>query len=171
MKILASIAVLILLPTVTCLSSWRINQEGRLLGPPPVVTNSVLFNTSNADAVIQWTAYSGPGTVVFGNPAQTNTTANFNAPGIYTLELSANDGVHAVAYDAAVITVTNAVSLFVARSGTNLNFTWTGGSPPFVLQQADALPAVSWNNIVTTSIQGVNLPITNTTGFFRARGQ
>ncbi len=30
----------------------RINQEGRILGPLPVVTNDILFNTSNADAVV-----------------------------------------------------------------------------------------------------------------------
>ncbi|HWI60097.1 MAG TPA: hypothetical protein VNZ22_22920, partial [Bacillota bacterium] len=30
----------------------RINQEGRLLGPAPVVTNAVLFNTPEADAIV-----------------------------------------------------------------------------------------------------------------------
>src|SRR3954447_20031432 len=30
----------------------RINQEGRILGPLPVVTNAILFNTTNADAVV-----------------------------------------------------------------------------------------------------------------------
>ena len=30
----------------------RINQEGRILGPLPVVTNSTLFNTASADAVV-----------------------------------------------------------------------------------------------------------------------
>src|SRR5438128_1596491 len=30
----------------------RINQEGRILGPLPVITNSILFNTTNADAVV-----------------------------------------------------------------------------------------------------------------------
>src|ERR1700679_3847234 len=30
----------------------RINQEGRILGPLPVVTNSILFDTSNSDAVV-----------------------------------------------------------------------------------------------------------------------
>src|ERR1041384_7355506 len=30
----------------------RINQEGRILGPLPVVTNSILFNTTYADAVV-----------------------------------------------------------------------------------------------------------------------
>src|ERR1700689_4538402 len=30
----------------------RINQEGRILGPLPVVTNAILFDTTNADAVV-----------------------------------------------------------------------------------------------------------------------
>src|SRR5258707_194746 len=30
----------------------RINQEGRILGALPVVTNAILFNTTNADAVV-----------------------------------------------------------------------------------------------------------------------
>ena len=30
----------------------RINQEGRILGPLPVVTSPILFNTTNADAVV-----------------------------------------------------------------------------------------------------------------------
>src|SRR5438105_2603804 len=30
----------------------RINQEGRILGAPPTVTNSILFNTNAADAVV-----------------------------------------------------------------------------------------------------------------------
>ena len=30
----------------------RINHEGRILGPLPVVTNAVLFNTTNADAIL-----------------------------------------------------------------------------------------------------------------------
>ena len=30
----------------------RINQEGRILDPLPAVTNSILFNTTNADAVV-----------------------------------------------------------------------------------------------------------------------
>ncbi len=30
----------------------RINQEGRIFGPAPVVTNSVLFNITNADAIL-----------------------------------------------------------------------------------------------------------------------
>jgi len=121
--------------------------------------------------VIQWQLYSGPGTVTFGNAALTNTTASFSAPGIYTLELSANDGVHAVAYDAVDITVTNAINVSIALAGTNMNLSWTGGAAPFVVQQTAALPAATWNNIVTTSVNSTNIPITNTTGFFRVMGQ
>ena len=30
----------------------RINQDGRILGPLPAVTNAILFDTTNADAVV-----------------------------------------------------------------------------------------------------------------------
>ena len=61
---------------------------------------------TNPVPAVQWQKYSGPGLVLFGNPARTNTTALFSAPGAYTLEISANDGVHAVAYDAVTFNVT-----------------------------------------------------------------
>jgi hypothetical protein len=108
---------------------------------------------------------------MFGDAALTNTTAMFSAPGIYTLELSADDGTHAVAHDAVVFTVTNAIHVSVARTGTNLNLNWTGGSPPYVVQRVDALPAGSWNDVVMTSVNSTNIPITNATGFFRVTGQ
>jgi hypothetical protein len=120
---------------------------------------------------VQWTNYSGPGTVTFGNANQTNTTASFSTPGVYILELSAADGVHAVAYAAATITVTNGINVAIAPAGTNANLNWTGGSPPFVVQRADALPANSWNGVMTTSSQNASVPITNTEGFFRIQGQ
>ena len=126
---------------------------------------------SNTPPVMQWKSYAGPGTVTFGNAAQTNTTASFSAPGTYTLELSADDSVHAVAYDAVVITVTNVINLSIARTGTNVNVSWTGGVAPYIVQRTGALPAVSWSDIVTTSLQNTNLPITNTAGFFRVKGQ
>jgi hypothetical protein len=43
--------------------------------------------------------------VVFSDAAQPATTAIFSAPGVYTLVLSADDGIHAVACDAVAITV------------------------------------------------------------------
>ncbi len=41
---------------------------------------------------VQWSKFSGPGTVTFGTPNQASTTAAFSAPGDYVLRLTANDG-------------------------------------------------------------------------------
>jgi len=138
-------------------------------GVPVPLSGVVIF--SNSTPVIQWTMYSGPGTVTFGNAAQTNTTATFSAPGVYTLELSAADGVHAVAYDAAVFTVTTAINVSITRTGTNVNLSWTGGTAPFVVERAGALPAGSWSDVVTTSLQNATVPMTNAAAFFRIQGQ
>ncbi len=138
-------------------------------GVPVTLQGAVVF--SNSTPVIQWTTYSGPGTVTFGNAALTNTTATFSVPGVYTLELSAADGVHAVAYDAAVFTVTGNINVSIALAGTNVNLSWTGGTAPFVVQETGALPAGSWSNVVTTNAQNVSLPMTNATEFFRIQGQ
>ncbi|HTB84379.1 MAG TPA: hypothetical protein VK742_12055 [Candidatus Sulfotelmatobacter sp.] len=139
------------------------------VGQPVPLQGAVVF--SNSTPVIQWQIYSGPGNVTFGNAALTNTTATFSAPGIYTLELSADDGVHAVAYDAAVFTASNVVTLGVSRSGTNANFTWTGGTAPYVLQQTGTLRANPWVNVLTTSQQSASVPITNKNQFFRIQSE
>jgi hypothetical protein len=85
--------------------------------------------------------------------------------------LSADDGVHAVAYDAAVITVTNGIRVSIMCTGTNVNVSWTGGTAPFVVQETGTLLAGSWSDVATTSVQSTNIPITNTAGFFRVKGQ
>ena len=51
MKSLLKFAVPLLL-LISSARAERINQEGRILGPVPVVTNAILFNTNNADAVV-----------------------------------------------------------------------------------------------------------------------
>jgi hypothetical protein len=139
-----------------------------MFGQAAQLAGAVTF--SNPAPVIQWLNYSGPGTVTFGNAALTNTTASFSTPGTYTLELSAGDGIHAVAYDAVVITVTNVITVFIAKAGTNVNVNWTGGVAPYVVQRSGAL-SPTWSDIVTTSFNSTNLPLTNTSGFFRVKGQ
>src|ERR1035438_183778 len=52
MKKFAVFAVLILLLPLAPAAGERINQEGRILGPLTAMTNSILFNTTNADAVV-----------------------------------------------------------------------------------------------------------------------
>jgi hypothetical protein len=138
------------------------------LGQPVQLQGAVAF--SNPPPTNQWKLYSGPAAVTFGNAAQTNTTAGFSAPGVYTLLLSADDGVHAVAYDAMRVTVAQAITIAIARAGTNLNLSWTGSSPPFVVERTDTLPAGAWSGVVTTSVRSVSLPISTGDAFFRVRG-
>lgn len=125
---------------------------------------------SNPPPAIQWRLYSGPGTVVFGDSTRTNTTATFSAPGVYTLELSADDGIHAVAYDAVVITVTNAITVDILPAGTNANVIWKGGSPPFVLEQSNSLLPAAWAGVITTDVRTASVPIARAAAFFRVRG-
>src|SRR5436190_7499238 len=47
-----SCALLFVLPTVVLAAGERINHAGRILGPLPVVTTPLLFNTPEADAVV-----------------------------------------------------------------------------------------------------------------------
>jgi hypothetical protein len=84
--------------------------------------------------------------------------------------LSAADGVHAVAYDAVVITVSPVILLTIARAGTNVNLTWTGGSPPFVVERANATTGALWSGVLTTSVQSANLRMSGSAGFFRVKG-
>jgi hypothetical protein len=145
-------------------------DQSVLFGAPAQLQGAVSF--TGALPAIQWRLYSGPGTVTFGNATQTNTTATFSAPGVYTLMLSADDSVHAVAYNAVVVTVSLGISLAITSAGANVNLSWTGGSPPYVLQQALALPAQGWSGVVTTSTQNATKPVTtNGNAFFRVQGQ
>jgi hypothetical protein len=144
-------------------------DETMPVGLPFQLQGAVLF--TGTPPVISWKSYSGPGPVTFGDATLTNTTATFNAPGIYTLELSAADGVHAVAYDAVVITVTNGITVSIAFTGTNVNVSWTGGLPPYVVQRTDELAVAAWSDIVTTSVRNASISLTNTGGFFRVKGQ
>jgi hypothetical protein len=62
-------------------------------------------STNTLPLTLEWRLYSGPSAVTLTGTNQAVTTATFHAPGDYMLMFSADDGVHAVAYDAAVITV------------------------------------------------------------------
>src|SRR5205823_2103599 len=144
-------------------------DQSVVFGSPALLRGAVIF--TGAQPLIQWKLYSGPGTITFGDSAQTNTTASFSAPGVYTLMLSAEDSVHAAAYDAVVITVSQPILLNAALVGANLSISWTGGVPPYILQQTDSLLPNAWSGVVTTSMQNATVPITNSGSFFRVQGQ
>lgn len=135
------------------------------VGVPLMLPGAVSY--SNMAPTIQWSFYSGPGTVAFGNQELTNTTATFGAPGTYVLELSAADGVHAVAYDAVAITVTSGLLLTALRDGTNIDLSWTGGTVPYVVQATSQLASPAWGNVATSTTPAIAIPLTNAAQFFR----
>jgi RHS repeat-associated protein len=63
--------------------------------------------------VVAWSKVSGPGTVSFGNPAAAVTTAWFDAPGVYVLQLTASDGISSSS-DAVTITVDQGSAVAIA---------------------------------------------------------
>ena len=141
-----------------------------VVGQPFSLQGFVSF--TNPVTAIQWKRYSGPTNLTFANAALTNSTVTFNTPGTFTLMLSADDGVHAVAFDAVVITAAAAqapVSLTIALVGTNVNLNWTGGNAPFVIEQADSVTG-AWSSVVTNAQPFFTLPITSASRFFRLRG-
>jgi K319-like protein len=78
----------------------------QFIEPPMNAMLNGVVNVPLGNAAIQWRLYSGPAAVAFANPNQASTTVSFTQAGAYTLLLSANDGVHTVAYDALVVHVT-----------------------------------------------------------------
>jgi len=141
------------------------------LGTTANLRGFVSFNPTNPPPTVAWQFYSGPGTVTFGDATKTNTTATFSAPGAYTLMLGADDGVHSVARDAVVITVIQPIVVNIAQASTNVTISWLGGSPPFVLEESDTLPAALWSPLLSTNSSPVTVPVANRASFFRVRGQ
>src|ERR1700730_14841108 len=56
-------------------------------------------------ATVLWKLYSGPTSVNLATPNAASTNVTFSQSGTYTFELSADDTVHAVAYDAVIVNV------------------------------------------------------------------
>jgi hypothetical protein len=58
---------------------------------------------TNGTLTVVWSKISGPGTVVFGNAAATNSTATFSTNGVYMLRLTADDSIATNHSDVTVI--------------------------------------------------------------------
>jgi hypothetical protein len=83
----------------------------QLLELPMDASLNGVVNSPLGNAAIQWRLYSGPAPVTIANPNLASTTVSFPQAGAYTLLLSADDGVHTIAYDAVVIRVTARASM------------------------------------------------------------
>ncbi len=71
----------------------------------PVALSAQVFATNTPPLNYLWKVYAGPAGVTFSATNQATTAATFHVPGDYTLMFSADDGVHAVAYDTLTISV------------------------------------------------------------------
>jgi hypothetical protein len=127
------------------------------------------FVAATLPTTIHWRSYDGDTTVQFADATKTNTVVTFSAPGSHTLMLSADDGVHAVAYDAVIVQVTDALQLRAIRAGTNIQLNWSGGNAPFDIESTPGYPVSSWNLVQTTDAREASLPAANDQQFFRVR--
>jgi hypothetical protein len=143
----------------------------RTVAPGQPVTLAGSVNWIGLPTTNRWRLYSGPGTATFGDATQTNTTVTFSQPGTYLLQLSADDGVHAVAYDAVVFTVTVGITAAITRSSSNIVLNWSGGAPPFVIEHTASLSPADWQPVLTNAASPAAVTATGTTDFFRVRGQ
>ena len=86
-------------PTVNAGADQNISSSSTTL------TGSVVIPSGSA--TILWKLYSGPAAANIATANTAVTNVSFTQAGIYTFELSADDGVHAVAYDAVIVNVQN----------------------------------------------------------------
>jgi hypothetical protein len=78
----------------------------QFLEMPATISLSGAVNDPSGKATLLWKVYSGPAGVALANANQASATVTINTPGTYTFVISADDAVHAVAYDAVVVRVT-----------------------------------------------------------------
>lgn len=138
-------------------------------GLPVELTGAATY--SEASPAIRWTIYSGPGPVAFEDATRTNTKAVFSSTGDYTLMLSGDDGVHAVAYDAVVFTVVEPVILNISRQDAQVDLQWTGGDAPYVIERTDTLSVLEWEPLATNLTPELSVPMAAPSAFFRVRTQ
>jgi hypothetical protein len=141
------------------------------IAPGDTATLRGLVTSSNNTPAVRWKAYAGPGNVTFADSTRADTTATFSTNGTYTLILSADDSIHAVAYDAVVVTVGAAVPFTTSgtRSGSRFALRWSGGRPPYVVESATSPASTNWQTLLTTNVTAVTIDFAGPAAFFRIR--
>jgi hypothetical protein len=85
--------------------------------------------------------------------------------------LSADDGIHAVAYDAIHVNVVSDLIASIARAGPGANVTWNGSAASYVVERATNLTTPDWTSILTTVEHTTTIQLTNEMAFYRIREQ
>lgn len=122
----------------------------------PFGTAATLTGSVTGTGVIQWKQLAGPGTVTFGNAAQSSTTATFSQPGRYVLALSVADGTHAVTYDAIAIDVLFTATVVRDGTGAVIRFPTIAGRQ----YRVESCPnlAAAWSTLAD-NLSGTGAPI------------
>jgi hypothetical protein len=139
-------------------------------GEPVTLTGAVTY-TNVFSLTTAWRMHSGPAAVSFDDASRTNTTATFTAPGVYTLMLSASNGIHTTAHDVAVFAVVDPLRVSITRSSSNALLRWAGGLAPFAVEATDIVPSSNWVTMATVNTNNATVPMTNASSFFRVRQQ
>jgi hypothetical protein len=135
-------------------------------------TLSSAVNDPSGTATIQWKLYSGPGPVNFTSPNAAVTNVTFSKVGSYTFLLSADDAVHAIAYDAVIVTVRLPVALAPDNGDLLISFPSAAGQAYRLEQKSDLSDpwAIAINNIPGTGA-AITLRMSNALaqprGFYR----
>lgn len=87
---------------------------------------------------MQWRLYSGPAPVIFGTPYSASTTVSFSQGGSYTFLLSADDCVHAGAYDAVIVNVQTTPTPTPSPTASALPTVTVAVSPDQIQEGSDA---------------------------------
>lgn len=114
-------------------------------------------NDPSGTSAIQWKLYGGPGPANITNANAAVTNVSFSKIGSYTFLLSADDAVHAVAYDAVIVTVHLPVTLAPDHSDLLISFPTTAGQAYRLEQSVD--PEGPWT-IAMNNINGTGSVIT-----------
>jgi M6 family metalloprotease-like protein len=99
--------------------------------------NGTVTDADNDPVTTLWSVVSGPGPVVFADTMAVDTVANFKVQGVYTLRLSASDGVLQTTDDVVITVTTNALPVAImaptglsagAGATNRIDLAWTDNS-------------------------------------------
>jgi len=152
---------------ITLPASAQLNgtvTDDGLPNPPGVVTAN-------------WTKFSGPGTVTFGNASAKVTTASFSLSGTYVLRLTANDGALSASDDVVItvnpvqtaptITTSSPLPAGTVNTAYSQTLLATGGTAPYTWSRVLGTLPVGLTLSATGVISGT--PSTATTASFQIR--
>ena len=145
-----------------------ISAQNTLTLPSTLQLNGTVSDStlpSGTPIPVLWTQVSGPGTVTFAAPQQASTTAAFSEPGVYLLQLAANDS-DGSASAQFVVTVSPAPATGVPQGwiGSPLYGSTVSGLVPITLAPGISLESGVLTYFPTNNTASVSILNPNTTG-------